>query len=285
MKKLTFGLLVALLTLCACSQDETMDDTCRQSTTSSCASETRTVRLNITRSADVDISQVTIYVYVSERKKDSLVYSQTLQLGDGNLQLPLPLGESLKAFAVANQDSMSDEDSLATVTIHQNASASNEVYLSDIVSFSSDYTTSNVNMELKRIVGQMIVQPSETDLSSAAFDSADVTLSSVGLAYKVSTGEVTTGEITLSSDASKSWMASAYSFPTTAAGESAKIFMAFFKNGAQVNTSAASIDTENTIAASTRYIVTLPYLDDEYVDTPWMRSASKKRFSVTTTNM
>lgn len=285
MKKLTLGLFAALLVLCACSQDDTPTDAGSQSATSNTIDGTHIVRLNVSRAADVDISKVSIYVYVSERKKDSLVYAQTLDLGDGNLQLPLPLGESLKAFAVANQGSVSDEDSLATVTIHQDATASNEVYLSDIASFSSDYTTSSVALELKRIVGQVVVQPSETDLSGAAFDRADIRMMNVGLSYKVNTGEVATGEMTLTTDASKAWKASAYSFSTTEAGESAKLFLSFYKNGTQVNTSAANIDTENTIAASTRYTVTVPYLDDEYVDVPWTRGAGKKRCRVTTTNM
>lgn len=284
MRKLTFGLLTALLVVCSCSQDDITTAIDDKPATPATADAKNPVRLNITRADGVDVSQVSIYAYISERKKDSLVYAKTLDLGDGNLQIELPLGESIKAFAVANAGSVTAEDSLCTVTVNQDASCTREIYLSEIASFNSDYTTSAVELTLSRLVGQVVVQPKETDLSAAKFDQADITLKNLGLAYKVSTGEIAVGDITLSANAAQAWTVSAYSFPTTDLG-STKIYMQFLNGGQALNTSLTDIDTENTIGASMRLTVTIPYLDEEYLSAPWTTRTAGGKICIETTNM
>lgn len=283
MKKLTIVWVTALVTLGACSQDTAITES--EAELPIVTGKKQLVRLNLAKEDGIDVSQVSIYVYMSERKKDSLICSQTIDIGNGNIQLSLPLGEHLKAFAVANPGSVTNEDSLATVTINQDSEAAKEVYLSDIASFNSDYTTSSVSLTLKRLVGQLVVTPKESDLSNSKFDEANITFSNIGLSYKVGTGEVTLGDITLSTNAGSEWKAQVYSFPTTNAGASTKLNISFLSNGGIINSSAAPIDTETTIEVSKRYNIILPYLDEDYLSRPWTRSLKDRGAIVEITNM
>lgn len=285
MKQLTIVLFVALVALCSCSQDIMLTESGGAETSQAPAGKIRLVHLGISGTDEADVKSVAIYVYVSERKKDSLVCSMTVNPADGDIRLELPLGESLKAFAVANAGEITGADSLATVTVNMNAAASGEVYLSDIVSFSSDYTAPDVQLTLSRMVGEIVVRPKEENLADAGFDRAAVTLSNVGLACRVSTREVTTGDVTLQTGAAGQWTVRAYSFPTADAGASAKLNMTFFDGEEIVNTSAAAIDLETTIEASKRYNVTIPYLDEDYLSKPWTRATGAQEPIVSITNM
>ena len=278
MKNLTF-LILSIIIFCSCSSIED-DFALKTESATKVILPTRTLSLNVTRTADINVDRISIYVYLVDNKKDSLVYAKELALGDGNLQLELPLGENLQAFAVANQGSITDEDSLSTVTIHQNAEAQNEVYLSDIVSFKSDYTTDTVGLTMKRIVGEVIMQPSDTDLSSVSFDRVNATFTNMGLAYKVQSGEVGIDNITLPSTISSAWKVSAFSFPTTSVGTTTQLYLSFLKNSVEVNHSVANIDAGIVVETSKRYTISVPFLNDEYVDDSWSGVSAAKQFGI-----
>ncbi len=282
MKKLLTLFAVSLLLLASCSPaaDELAGGQSQGQTQG--ASQKRTVTLSLTRSSDdatapqADISEVSIYVYQVERKVDSLVYAKTLQLGDGNLTVELPLGENLQTFVVANAASVTDTDSLATVTVNLDADCSNEVYISDIVSFKSDYTTQNVAVTLHRLVGQVVFQPVEdlaTLSSFGKFDRVDVTFTNMATAYKVQSGEVVTSDVTLSTDLSKDFKTQAYSFATTSAGTSTGLTYKMYQAGAFVNQTAALVDAGIIFEPSKRYTVNIPLTDEEYLESAWSTSA------------
>ncbi len=284
MKKLLTFFTVSLLLLASCSpsaDDLTGGQTQRQGQTSP-TRKTGTVTLRLTRSSsdatapEVDIKDVSIYVYQVERKKDSLVYAKTLQLGDGNLKVELPLGENLQTFVVANASSVTETDSLSTVTVNLDANCSNEVYISDIVSFKSDYTTQNVALTLHRLVGEVVFLPKEdvaTLSSFGKFDKVDVTFTNLATAYKVQSKEVVTTDVTLSTDLSKSFQVRAYSFPTTTTGTTTGITYKMYQGTTLVNQTAALVDAGIAFASSVRYTVNIPLTDEEYLLTPWNSSA------------
>ena len=130
-----------------------------------------------------------------------MVYGKNLSLNDGNLQIDLPLGENLQTFAVANADHLTDVDSLSKVVVYQDIYAQKQVYISDVVDLTSDYSVSNLSLELKRLVGQATFQPRETadELNAITrFDQLNVTFTNVGVAYKVKTGACVQQDITIS---------------------------------------------------------------------------------------
>lgn len=280
MKKLMTFVFMSLLVLTSCSQaiEELAGQTSGQS---QAARQTSTVTLNLTRSSEdgagqADIKEVGIYVYQVERKKDSLVYAKTLQLGDGNLSVELPLGENLQTFVVANASSVTETDSLATVQINLNPACTDEVYISDIVSFKSDYTTSDVNVTLHRLVGQVVLKPTEDETTLASFgkfDKVDVTFTNLATSYKVQSKEVVVSDVTLSTDKSKGYQASAYSFPSAPAGTSTGVTYKMYQGTNLVNQTAALIDAGVVVESSKRYIINVPLTDEEYLQSAWEASA------------
>lgn len=288
MKKLLTLFAVSLLLLSSCSPStDDLTESQSQGQTQG-ASQMRTVTLSLTRSSDdatapqADISEVSIYVYQVERKVDSLVYAKTLQLGDGNLNVELPLGENLQTFVVANATSVSDADSLATVTVNLDADCSNEVYISDIVSFKSDYTTQNVAVTLHRLVGQVVLQPLEDEATLSSFgkfDRVDVTFTNMATGYKVQSGEVITRDVTLSTDLSKGFKAQAYSFSTATAGTSTGLTYKMYQGGTFVNQTVALVDAGIVFEPSMRYTVNIPLTNEEYLESAWSTSAKASAHS------
>lgn len=298
MKKLMTFVFMSLLVLTSCS--EAIDELAGQNSgPSQTAQQTRTVTLNLTRSSDdvaeqADIKEVSIYVYQVERKKDSLVYAKTLAVGDGNLNVELPLGENLQTFVVANASSVTETDSLATVQINLNPACTDEVYISDIVSFKSDYTTSDVNVTLHRLVGQVVLKPTEDEATLAAFnkfDKVDVTFTNLATSYKVQSKAVMVSDVTISTDKSKGFQASAYSFPSAPAGTSTGVTYKMYKGSNLVNQTAALVDAGIVFDSSKRYIINVPLTDEEYLQSAWdasakarTRAAKKAQVSVTVTD-
>ena len=283
MKKLTSFLVMSLLFLASCSQ--AIDELAGSSQGQQSAQQpTRTVTLNLSRSSEdvnpVDIKEISIYVYQIERKKDSLVYAKTMQVGDGNLNVELPLGENLQTFVVANAPSVTDTDSLATVKINLGQNCAEEVYISDIVSFKSDYTTSNVDITLHRLVGQAVFSPKESLEDIAAFgkfDKVDVTFTNVATSYKVQSKEVEVSDVTLSANQDNGYKVSAYSFPTTEAGTSTGITYKMYQGANLVNETAALIDAAVVFEPSKRYVIEVPLTDEGYVKTPWDEASAQTR--------
>lgn len=279
-----------LLTSCSTQEDGTMSFSAQDEQTAAdgqeLSAEGAVVTFNLTRASSDDgseISELTFFVYQEDKQTDSLVYVGQVELGDGTIQLTLPLDEDLETFAVAGLPSYSDEDSLATLKLHLDAECQSEVWISNIVSFTSDYTTTNVELELSRLVGQCIVEPKETttELSSfGKFDQVQTTLSNVATTYLVNDGSVEVEDITVSATSSDNYQVSVYSFPTTSASVATGINMTFLKSGAQVNSLAASIDAGIVFEASKRTTVSIPFTDDTYMATPWSSAAKRRQPSV-----
>lgn len=276
---LTLLALLCLTLLTACSgEDGLMSEVQPAVSAAKQQVKFRVPRSTVSEFQAAGISNVTIYAYISERKKDSLVQVTTLPIGDGQLTVDLPLGESLATFAVANASSVSDEDSLATVTLHLDPAQAEEVWVSDIVSFSSDKTVANVELTMQRIVGQLAFQPEETaeELAAAtSFDVLDITFTNIATAWRVKDAAPVMEDITLSTTLADGYQKAAYSFPTAGEGGAVSMTLSYKKNGAEVNQSLGTIDTGIRIEASTRYNIVMPITDENYTQTPVAAKAFK----------
>lgn len=218
--------------------------------------------------AEQGITEIEIYAYL----KDSMVYGKTLPLKDGNLQVDLPLGENLQTFAVANADHLTDADSLSKVVVYQDAFARKQVYISEIVNFTSDKSVNNLGLELKRLVGQTVFQPKETEEEMNAitqFDQLNVTFTKVGVAYKVKTGVSVQEDITISVDRTAGFSASVYSFPTVSSDSRTSVDVVYLKNGEEVNRTNSPLDTGIAFEASKCSVVYMPILEEAYLQNPW----------------
>ena len=78
------------------------------------------------------------------------------------IEVPLPLGENLQTFVVANADEVADADQLSTAVIRQNDNMQKPVYISEIIGFTSDNSVKSLDVELKRLVGQAVFAPVES---------------------------------------------------------------------------------------------------------------------------
>lgn len=204
-----------------------------------------------------------------------MVYGKNLPLNDGNLQIDLPLGENLQTFAVANADHLTDVDSLSKVVVYQDIYAQKQVYISNVVDLTSDYSVSNLSLELKRLVGQATFQPRETadELNAITrFDQLNVTFTNVGVAYKVKTGACVQQDITISVDRAAGFSASVYSFPTINADLRTSVDVVYLKGGEEVNRTNSPLDTGIAFEPSKHSIVYMPILEEAYLQNSWTRS-------------
>lgn len=236
-------------------------------------------RASLETFADQGITEVGIYVYL----KDSMVYGKNLPLNDGNLQIELPLGENLQTFAVANADHLTDVDSLSKVVVYQDIYAQKQVYISQVVDLTSDYSTANLHLELKRLVGQATFQPRETadEISAITrFDELNVTFTNVGVAYKVKSGACVQQDITISVDRAAGFSASVYSFPTVNADSRTSIDVAYLKGGEEINRTNSPLDTGIAFESSKHSIVYMPILDDAYLQDSWTRSRTLRNLEL-----
>lgn len=271
MKHLIHAFIVLCLFLVSCSQ---YSDEERNSDTSN-VPEARTVGFRFTRAsletfAAHGITEIGIYVYLS----DSLVYGENLPLNDGNLKVDVPLGERLQTFAVANADRLERTDSLSKVILYQDSQAQKEIYLSEVTEFMSDRTVSQVSLELKRIVGQATFQPTEGGEEIASitqFDRMNMVFTNVGIGYMVNTGECIQEDVEVSADITSGFTASVYSFPTTGQN-STGLDLIYIKDGQEVNRTKRVLDTNITFEASKRTVVSMPLLDESYLQNPFVRS-------------
>lgn len=218
--------------------------------------------------AEQGITEIEIYAYL----KDSMVYGKTLPLKDGDLQVDLPLGESLQTFAVANADHLTDADSLSKVVVHQDALARKQVYISEIVNFTSDKSVNNLGLELKRLVGQAVFQPKETEEEINAitqFDQLNVTFTKVGVAYKVKTGVSVQEDVTIRVDRAAGFSASVYSFPTVSGDSRTSVDVVYLKDGEEVNRTNSPLDTGIAFESSKCSVVYMPILEEAYLQNPW----------------
>ena len=133
---------------------------------------------------------------------------------------------------MANADHLVDTDSLSKVVVYQDAHIQKPVYISDVVGFTSDNSVSSLNVELKRLVGQAVFQPKETEEELSAitrFDQLNVTFTNVAIGYKVKSKECITENVTISTNLSTGFGASVYSFPTVNGDSRTSIDVVYLK--------------------------------------------------------
>lgn len=271
MKHLINTFLVLCLFLVSCSQNS--DEEWNSDTSN--VPEVQTVGFRFTRAsletfAAHGITEIGIYVYLS----DSLVYGENLPLNDGNLEVDVPLGERLQTFAVANADRLERTDSLSKVILYQDLQAQKEIYLSEVTEFMSDRTVSRVNLELKRIVGQATFQPAESGEDIAAitqFARLNMVFTNVGIGYMVNTGECIQEDVEVSADLASGFSASVYSFPTTGQN-STGLDLIYIKDGQEVNRTKRVLDTNITFETSKHTVVSIPVLDESYLQESFTRN-------------
>ena len=268
MKHLSTFLIASFLLLFSCTKQVDDDgspvhpNTPEMQTIGFCLS-----RASLETFSEHGITEIGIYVYL----KDSLVYGKKLPLADGNLKVDVPLGEKLQTFAVANADHLVDVDSLSKVIIYQDEHAQKEIYVSPVGEFMSDRTVSQVSLELKRIVGQAVFQPSETGEEITAitqFDALNLIFSNVGIGYKVSTSQCVQGTVTVSTNLISGFSGSVYSF-STVNSEKTGVDVVYQKEGVEVNRTKRALDTNITFEPSKRTIISLPILDESYLKYPF----------------
>ena len=245
MKHLASLFLLSFLLCCSCSQQ--MDDEWKPNEQLPNVPETQPVGVSFSRAsletfAEHGITEVGVYVYL----QDSMVYGKNLPLNNGDLKVDLPLGENLQTFIVANADHLVDTDSLSKVVVYQDAHIQKPVYISDVVGFTSDNSVSSLNVELKRLVGQAVFQPKETEEELSAitrFDQLNVTFTNVAIGYKVKSKECITENVTISTNLSTGFGASVYSFPTVNGDSRTSIDVVYLKGGEEVNRIISPLDT------------------------------------------
>ena len=257
MKHLASLFLLSFLLCCSCSQQ--MDDEWKPNEQLPNVPETHPVGVSFSRAsletfAEYGITEVGVYVYL----QDSMVYGKNLPLNDGSLKVDLPLGENLQTFIVANADHLVDTDSLSKVVVYQDAYAQKPVYISEVVGFTSDNSVSSLNVELKRLVGQAVFQPKETEEELNA-----------AIGYKVKSKECITENVTISTNLSTGFGASVYSFPTVNGDSRTSIDVVYLKGGEEVNRIISPLDTGIGFESSKRSTVHMKITDENYLDEPW----------------
>lgn len=277
MKHLASLFLLSFLLCCSCTQQ--MDDEWKPNEQLPNVPEKHPVSVAFSRAsletfAEQGITEIGIYVYLT----DSMVYGKNLPLSNGNLKVDLPLGENLQTFVVANAGHLVDADSLSKVVVYQDVYARKPVYISDVVGFTSDKSVSSLNVELKRLVGEAVFQPKETESELNAitrFDQLNVTFTNVAVGYKVKSKECILEDVTVSTNLSTGFGASVYSFPTVNGGSRTSIDVVYLKGGEEVNRIISPLDTGIGFEPSKRSTVHMKITDENYLDEPWavMRTA------------
>ena len=240
------------------------------------------VQMNFSRNslesfAASGISELGVYVYL----KDSLISGKNYPLSSGTLAVQLPLGEDLRTFVVANAPQLENVEQLSAATILMDAAMQQEVYLSDVISFTSDKSVSSIAVELKRVVGQAVLQPTEsveTLQATTLMDQVQVTFTNAGVAYKVSSGACVQQDVTVTVDRSQNFCASIYSFPTVTGSSRTAIGVTYLRGGEVVNTTNSPLDTAIAFEPSKRSVVYMPILEDAFLTNSWgaTRGASSK---------
>lgn len=265
MKHLLTMLLFALL-LSACSEKENAELEPERTPEKPSIATTIGLKLSaasLTAFAAQNVTAIDVFVYLG----DSLVFGERLALGDGNLQVEVPLGESLKTFAVVNAGEIVDPESLRTVLIAQDVGSQNEIYISDMTTFMSDKTVNTVNLELKRMVGQAVFQPVEAveDLKDITnFDALDVHFNNVVIGYMPGANRFLTDNVIVRTDLAKDFKASVYSFPTPDANLG-NIEVVYLKGESEVNRTLRPLSVAIKYESSKRTVVNMPILNPNFL--------------------
>lgn len=279
MKQLMKLLFVPFLLFLSCTSqiDENLDESIlsQGGSTSSSEEEVNPIDIRFSRSslaafAAEGVSEVGIYVYMG----DSLIYGKKQALQADGVQIPLPLGENVQTFVVANADELVNADKLSTAVILQNDNMQKPVFLSDVIPFTSDNSVKSLSVELKRLVGQAVFEPLETPEQLAGvthFDALDVTFTQVGVGYYIKDEKSILQDVTVHSGNEAGFRASVYSFPTENNGSRTSIDVVYLKEGKIVNRTNGSLDTGIVFTPSKRSVVHMEILNEDWVENEWGR--------------
>ncbi len=275
MKHLARLLMLSLLVFYSCSQqtDDVWGIIDPPKTDKTHPVEVAFTRASLESFAEQGITEIGIYAYL----KDSLVFGKTLPLNNGNLQVNLPLGESLQTFAIANAGEMIDTDSLSKVKVRMDAVLQKQVFISKIVDFTSDNSVKTLNLELKRLVGQAVFQPKETtEVLNAItqFDQLSITFTNVGMVYKVKTATCIQEDYTVKVNRTAGFSASIYALPTLSGDARTAVNVVYLKNNVEVNRTNSPLDTGIAFEPSKRSVVNMAILDDGYLSDTWTRASA-----------
>lgn len=225
-------------------------------------------RSSIEAFAEQGISEIGIYVYMS----DSLIYGETQPLVHGSVEVPLPLGENLQTFVVANADEVEGAERLSTAVIRQHDNMQKPVYISEVTGFTSDNSVKSLDIELKQLMGQAVFSPKETaeELDAVTdFDALDITFTNVGVAYNVKDEKAILESVTVRTDRTAGFSAFIYSFPTENNGSRTSVDVVYLKDNVEVNRTNGALDTGIAFKSSKRSIVYMEILNEDWVETKW----------------
>lgn len=88
------------------------------------------------------INEVRFFAYIRQNKCDSLVKDTTINIGDGQFAMGLPLGENIRAFIVANATGVEGTEKFDSVSLTLDPSHEANIWLSNVASFTTDKTVS-----------------------------------------------------------------------------------------------------------------------------------------------
>lgn len=241
------------------------------------------VTMSLTR-ASVDsftqagINEVRFFAYIRQNKCDSLVKDTTVNLGDGQFAIGLPLGENIRAFIVANATGVEGTEKFDSVSLTLDPSHEANIWLSNVASFTTDKTVSRVAFSLRRVVSRATFRPEEDAQMLASldkFDNIGITFANIATRYRISgDSAVAVSSAAMKVDASNGYSATINSFPTRKGQDpSAQLLLTFYRGTTVVNNSVASIDGGFHYTGSHHYMITVPLTDNAFLETPWTRAA------------
>ncbi|MDE5886034.1 MAG: hypothetical protein K2H46_00420 [Muribaculaceae bacterium] len=268
-----FVLWIALMGSCAQTKDEL--------TPPPTSGETQAVSINLTRGVQDDfitagVESYTIFVYRNNREDKSLFSEQQVSVNQSNITLQFSLGDNFNIFAVANASSVTGKDNFNDVTLHLNPLSDSQVWMTEVTSFTSDKSVTELDMSMQRIVARVEFAPAESpeDLANQTlFDTLLLNFTNTSDSYKVSDGSVTIKDQNLTVSGADGYKGGFYTFATTTAEES-MLGISYLKGGEIVNNTAGALETGIKYSANNRYFMTVPILANEYVETPWSRSST-----------
>ena len=268
--------LMTCLIIVGCSSDDlSMDTTVKPSTESKVMA--RMTRATVDSFAQAGITNVRVFAYIRQGKRDSLVKDTTVNIGDGQFQIGLPLGESIRTFLVANATGIENTEKFDSVSLTLDPSQDADIWLSNVASITTDKTVSSIDFTMQRIISRATFQPEETlsDIEALGkFDNLDVTFTNIAARYRIS-GDSAVALTTYSANANadNSYTLTVNSFPTRTGIDATAGLTLKFNNGQQtVNTTPADIDAAFNYTGSHHYYITVPLTDDAFVVTPWTRA-------------
>ena len=228
---------------------------------------------------EAGIQNLTIYVYRVERKQTPLYEVKTIDVTNTSFTYELPLGDTYQTFAVANVASVSGAETLETMKLHVDPAQTGEVWMSNVVRFASDKSTTDVELLLKRLVAEVSFAPAETADELAAytqFDRLNLTFNNVATAYNVKAGTPELEQLTLSTTAAEGYQTRFFTFDTTSGEANASLLIDYLKGSERVNTSSSALDAGVKYTASHRYSLVVPVTNADFVAMPWTASRATK---------